>query len=513
MNELANLNSGVFSVFGASVAGLGTPVLPGAQPMDGQFQDILGLVNDMSIADEQSGVLNDTVEDGAQELMTNSSLAHTQLAAMQSVLGPQMQSSQAASPTQATLIVGQSEAQVAPIETQSLQAFSELSFNSKKEALQGQPIQASMEQWAAAIANGDITKVGIEKSAVEGTVTKSPMPTEQVLKLATPDQGFATQESAALGPEMAKLSKVEAKVGSQVGESSERSGFSKAVLPQVQVGVNVVKNSEQESQSNSSGKRDSKSNGEKKGISMSGTDFLLQQSASTPTDSAKESSAVLIGGASLGEMSDRRISPESLNFVAERVDALKAQGGGTLRVDLNPRDLGGIQIKVSMVKSGMKVELLAERPETIQALQASKGDLSLKLNAISPTKLEMGVARDLPQVASEKLAKVTGSVASSQEMLNLRGNEGLKQATHSADSANKIQPDFRDFAKVSESSVATADSSARPDFSSNSGGNMNSKQEADSEQSRFGQGWNRDERREKAQNRWEEFLDGHRKSA
>ncbi len=521
MNELLNLNSGMSSVFGSNVAGLGTPLMPQASPQGEEFQDILGLVNNMSLADEQSGVLGDTIDEGSKKLIQDSSLVQMQLAAMQGALAPQVGKQEAVS-TKAneTLSVGQPASIQKPVETQSLQGIaqemqmlSQLNLNAKKEALQGEPSQDAVEQWAAAFANNDIKGVVLEKDKPQSKIETRELGSDSIDLVAKANGSLENPND--LAGDLSKVVSLKAQPVQEKtvqGTKANSNEIAKASFESTKIDELARVKLGQDSKTETSDKKSGQGGQEKKPAVMSGQEFILQQGVATKASPSKDGVAALVGAKTLGESSDRRVSPESLNFVAERVEALKAQGGGTLRVDLNPRELGGIQIKVSMARSGLQVELIAERPDTMKMLQASREDLALRLKDISPTKIELGLAREMPQMAMDRMAKATQSAASSQEMLSLRGGDLSKAQATSSDLQNKLQPDFDRGTEAR--SIFSAAGGQKAEFSANGGGSMNSKQNFESgSQSRSEGEWNRDERREKAQDRWEEFLEGHRKSA
>jgi hypothetical protein len=76
-----------------------------------------------------------------------------------------------------------------------------------------------------------------------------------------------------------------------------------------------------------------------------------------------------------------RLEPAQLRFVSDRIEALRAQGGGELRVQLNPENMGSIELRVSRVRDSqgveqqIRVEIRAERGDVAQWLQESRSDL------------------------------------------------------------------------------------------------------------------------------------------
>ncbi len=96
---------------------------------------------------------------------------------------------------------------------------------------------------------------------------------------------------------------------------------------------------------------------------------------------AKES---VLGGQGKLATVDNRLSSHSVGFVAEKVQNLVDQGGGQIRVQLNPHNLGSLEIRVSMKPGGgVDVQVRAEKETTRIAFENSKGDLTQKLQQLS----------------------------------------------------------------------------------------------------------------------------------
>ncbi len=170
----------------------------------------------------------------------------------------------------------------------------------------------------------------------------------------------------------------------------------------------------------------------------------------------------------LGEPMDKRISHQAVDHVAEKIDALKAQGGGVVKVHLDPKDLGGLSLRVSMRSGVAKVEIVAEKSETAQLLKNSGSELVSRLeNSGMQTQLSIEHGR-------------TGS---------LQGNAGLSKtlAMTSADLVG-LEP------KAPVENVKTE--ATRPLSSlSSSSGDMGGRSRGDS-------GFARDQRREFAREQW-----------
>ncbi|MBS1982981.1 MAG: flagellar hook-length control protein FliK [Bdellovibrionales bacterium] len=223
---------------------------------------------------------------------------------------------------------------------------------------------------------------------------------------------------------------------------------------------------------------------------VSGSEFLLNRSLADATASAKPAEPI-VGAAVIGKPGDQRVSAESLDFVADKIDNLRTQGGGRLKVELNPNGMGSVEIRVTQQRGGMKVELLAEKPETLKALNDAKADLSTRLQTIAPSKLDVS---ELHVRAATPPREMTAS----SDLMNLRGSERANLSS------------------VATGEIHRSESSGGASFSNSSdrgGAEAGFGKPSDpSQRESFQQGQQREERRQKAMMDWETFWEG-RKSA
>lgn len=155
------------------------------------------------------------------------------------------------------------------------------------------------------------------------------------------------------------------------------------------------------------------------GESLDAKKFLLKEQTKTPhkvstshgsegliAASATLNRPVLVGADTLGEPGDRRLEPQAVGVVAEKIDALRAQGGGTLRVELAPEELGAIEIRVTQRASGLVVvKLSAEKSSTREALGASQSDILAQIE-------KTGISGRI-EVSTHQKSLVTPEAASS----------------------------------------------------------------------------------------------------
>jgi flagellar hook-length control protein FliK len=80
-----------------------------------------------------------------------------------------------------------------------------------------------------------------------------------------------------------------------------------------------------------------------------------------------------------------------------KVDSLIQQGGGSMKVTLNPPELGAIEVQVSTQGKHVQVELKSESDFTKSVLESKLGDLrnSIQSQDLVVSKLEVNVSKDL----------------------------------------------------------------------------------------------------------------------
>ncbi len=475
MNEINNSMSG---------AGLLMGLMPGAVSEEGQglggallgqgqqsgFVDLLDLISDMEVS--ESGSLDDSIganlaqmQDGmAQErklnqgllatLSTQSLLASSNQAALDSgkMIGPKADVS--------TLAKG--------IDLQQMQLNGvDLEATAKLQTLNGQKANALSEEsvaaWATAIAADDLKSVKVEPD----------LESQQA-------QGLLARDAK----NQKQLSEMNLEHVSDLGEQQG--------VPEV-AAKNLSKNQSQtgsQDQSAQSDQRSAKSStvNEVAETRMTGSQFLLRKTAESPkawqsaeglrqtqTFHAKEAPAAVTGAAFLATHDDSRIATQSVSFVAEKVEALKAQGGGTLKVDLKPRELGAVEIQVRYNNSGeLEIKVSAERPETVKALQGSHADLmgriektakttQLEITQMSqPNHLSTNEAVSDLNMAAKSSPQFAGrEIVSSQDILQFKTTKSMDNVDQGGAQENKIEQRM----ELSSAKTASDESSFQRDKS------------------------------------------------
>jgi flagellar hook-length control protein FliK len=246
---------------------------------------------------------------------------------------------------------------------------------------------------------------------------------------------------------------------------------------------------------------------------LSGSDFLLENSISSNSLSGaatipatalalRMEQGSIKSRATLGEQIDTRISPENLDFVAEKIENLKVQGGGNLRIDLAPKELGAIEIRVGIKNGVLSVELKAEQASTQSSLDASKPELMGKLEKLGPSQVQvtsLWIASD--KAPDQKMAK---NSSSESFLISRNMKDSSAQSSPMTLQAQNVQTNPVGFDRGGFTSTQfVSDRGSLGVDASRSGAATPQSDNA----------WGRDERREQARSQWEESFLGKKKSA
>ncbi len=517
MNEM-NLNLSLFS-------GLGIPTAPTAQPQSigvpaaGGFENLLDLMSDMTVADEQSLNLNSAneealmgVQDDPLEALKGNSLAlngiqkdailnkeSLHVGQPKPALAETKESSDKLVSLQDIMLTGAMPA--AMLSRAEMATPFSLQMSSGQPSLPQQAVTLpgvqgpqqldpqSVQMWALGLGNGDIKAVSLGQSEV---VAKP----ESELSSDFLGEGKAAPKASSFPESLKKPQKSEGAHAIQLNRFSWSENL--AAQPEAKsadLGMQMLRQDLPQVLSKDE---------PKKNAVMPGGDFVLGQLNAQPASG--ETPVALFDGSQLGEVGDRRISPEAMNFVANKVESLKARGGGTLRVELNPNGMGSLEIRVSMKKGGLDVQLLAERPETLSILKGSQVQLTEKLQEIAPVKLDLVQfsAKEIQSRSNQPFVR-TESTPSSQELMSIKDPSMNRMASSVTEPHSTVNN------KVT--AMNTIQEAASPLESKASRAAQELRVEGRESVPANGDSWGREERREKARTRWEEFFEGMKKSA
>ena len=474
------------SPMGGAVAGAGAEGGIG----DAGFQSLLSLVNDTSLVEEQGGMMMESLKLGAnglqdiesEKLSTKANASVANLDVMQALapLGQMGQNGmanvglgQSANLVQETKLPVSNPMGIDPnaLSGQALQMQLATGAMVRPMAtpVKGPSVEATA-QWAQAFADGDIKELAV-----------GPTPDDASLMSVKSAKADASMERAIQGAKASvaglAVMGVESRGSKESGVSDQGASgfqaFKAAELPKITTKTAPTQHSATKA--------------------VNASDFLLDQSMTSRgavASDAKPQASALVGAKQIGQPGDHRIAPQALDFVADKVQGLRDQGGGTLRVQLAPKEMGIVELKVSVIRGQLTVKMTAESPETMKALEANKADLVAKLEHTMPTQLEIS-SKAVHEVS---FAKSSGSVlnrpegATTQSLLDLKG---VSQSADVSDMADMMNMGGKDHS----SSNQTMDFS-RQDSGNRSGTNSESNL-----------GWSREERRDRAMNQWAESFE------
>ncbi len=517
-----------------------TGQVPTLSPEGGQFADLLGLVEDIGVADGQSQELLNFTEGESQKVMDASLQGPQSQAALQSAMGQMMLQKDAGN-----LKVGQPPPQgqtaetlvsnVAPLKMMELAALAE---QGTQRIPNGETLKPdAVAAWAQAFGSNDVRRLDVETvkapslvvSGVDGLPRKLQPASEMTVGPASPETQQA-ETLKALG-EAGLFGKNEA----TDAKSSVR-GFARdnARAP-------APKNASVEakdffmSRNDASPKAAEAAQGARAefvpafpgrvakekvdGSSQTASDFLTQKSVdfsssvAKPVTDAALAAPVVVGASTLGSADDRRISPQSVQFVADKIDALKQQGGGRLLVELHPKDMGVVELRVTKTRGGeLQVQILAEKPSTLSALQGSQSELKDRLSSIAPVQLEVGTggtvaggssaASGLDAAVASKASRPMAS-GNSQDMLAVRRSSEKPVASEMQRTSGESQK----ISSVESMDRLSARVNVATDSPKGTSGSNLAMDRLQRESGANNQGWDREERREKALDRWEEAFE------
>ena len=514
MNDLMTQLNVLFPSMSSPTMGLGVPVSPSSTE-GSVFGNLLDIVSDMQVADaqgfEQSDFLSDRVEQLFDPELQNLGVAARQMSPLaftnpQAVSVPSVgQRSEA--PGKGVDAVEMLASPQWNVEVQELDSLSRAQGLSRLNAQTGSRVE-SARMWAAALATGDLKSVTLEN------VSEVPLQKTALQEKDLGDMGLFSGKSEAVREKAGSLDSSSWKTSStaKVSEKILVDDRSMESAPRVEVPKTTQRNLESRSpvtvseeilkpeeqaapKISEAPKKESdfqpfdarknvvEMKVEEKSVpkkTVNGSDFLLER-AVVDGANIKKGEPSLVAADKLGTPTDRRISSSAVDFVAQKVDSLRQQGGGRLRVEMSPRDLGQLEIRVTMARGQMKVELLAEKPETLAAMRSSIKDLGDRLEAIAPANLQVGELS-----AHKGLDSVAMKTSSTVEVMNIRSALTTDTGSKAHDLAGG-----GDFSGRREGSM------------DRDSGRMSSSDWMSQREDGF-RGDSRQERRQKAMNDWEE---------
>ena len=349
-----------------------------------QFLDLLGLVSDMEIADSQVGNTDSMLEERSNELLQahkTAVLGGAPLTGMDGLMAQSLAENNTDKVGQGLVSNNMNlETSVASLNANDMVLNAGLKMEAPAKGSAVPDLKAAA-LWAAAIDSGDL------KSVENQVATRSFEANSKVNEAAKVET-----------PLKAEFKRVDFPKVEEVGVASQQS---KSPKRELSTKANKVQNA---------------------------GDFMLGRLDNSTQGSAKSISfeSPFIDAQKVGSPEDKRVSSEALNFVGQKVQDLKNSGGGEVKVDLHPKHLGALEIRVGMVHGKMEVTISAENPDTLKALQNSSEQLkgNLELIAVTDLKVQSKMERPAEAMTSSSLSVATKSAPSSQDLMSMHDLKG-----------------------------------------------------------------------------------------
>ncbi|NCN40424.1 flagellar hook-length control protein FliK [bacterium] len=331
----------------------------------------------------------------------------------------------------------------------------------------------SVAAWSQGLASKEIQSVSVEGSA--DPVVGQKLQAQENLQLKDLGERVLDSKAPGAGSEIVSAKGLSSAAAAlPAGLRDEKlEGFAQAKpevvsMPKVEAGSNELSQSsdlkpEQKVASKSEAKNESSDQ------AMLAKDFMLGQIATSKASGANSASTV----------DTSKISKEVADFVSEKVDQLQNSGQETLRVKMESKDLGGLDIKVTLKRGLVDVDIRAVRPESQAILDSSKSQLQDKLaKVVDLGALDVGV--NFKAMNQAKISSDSAAASLSHDMLRSMSKVDGGEARVFSQSLNQVNTQHSHL-----SEVASAEQSQ----------NMGQSKE-----------FARDEKREQAMTQWQQFI-------
>lgn len=242
----------------------------------------------------------------------------------------------------------------------------------------------SVAAWTTAFAANEVTNVDVSKAVPEGSDLSLNR------QVASNSRDMMLSEEGAPAPALASASLVEEKLAAKPEASTAAQHTKPALADKGQEGfapmaATVERVSAREvpralaSQDVSGVSDKTFSKESKKNESVQAKDFFLDRAEISSGSSGVQAKTVLAAAVASKGMSSQIGDQNVVDFVSDKVLNLQNAGGGTLRVGLDTKDMGQIEIKVSLRGGRVDVQVSGESPELARQLEANRSELTAKL--------------------------------------------------------------------------------------------------------------------------------------
>jgi hypothetical protein len=293
---------------------------------------------------------------------------------------------------------------------------------------------ASVAAWTAAFASGELKHVDVAQAEPEGIDLKMDRKVakagrEIMSDVSRPVEGAALSN---LEPELAAERAV-AKVGLTVAahetlkEKSAQDGF----VPMAASVERVARGDQSVARVHGDESLRDEKPAAKKNASVQAKDFFLDRSEFSNAASGPQTRTVLASAVGAKGLVSKTSDQNVVDFVSDKVQNLQAAGGGSLRVGLETKDMGQIEIKVTLRAGRVDVKISGESPELTRQLEASRSELTSKLEKhvelgdLSISKGQFSRIEDSRQVISNPV-----SMRLTEDLVRNAARDGIDMATN-----------------------------------------------------------------------------------
>lgn len=297
---------------------------------------------------------------------------------------------------------------------------------SKPEARLG---SASVAAWTAAFASGELKNVDVSQAAPEGTnlnLDRQVAKNERVMmaELAKPVEGATLP---ALEPELSAQPVVAKGAVAMASHELPKDKPAQEGFVPMAASVERVASSDQSVarvHGNEATREERPS--AKKNTSVQAKDFFLDRSEISNAAAGSQSRTVLASAVGAKGLVTKTSDQNVVDFVSDKVQNLQAAGGGTLRVGLDTKDMGQIEIKVTLRAGRVDVRISGESSELTRQLEASRSELTSKLEQhvelgdLSIAKGQFSRVEDSRQVISN-----AGSMRLTEDLVRNVARDGI----------------------------------------------------------------------------------------
>ena len=321
---------------------------------------------------------------------------------------------------------------------------------------------ASVAAWTAAFASGELKHVDVSQAEPEGSDLKmdrqiAKAEREIMSDVVKPVEGATLPN---LEPELA-AERVVAKGGLAVAahetlkEKPAQDGF----VPMAASVERVAKGDQSVARVHGDEALRDEKPAAKKNASVQAKDFFLDRSELSNAASGPQTRTVLASAVGAKGLVSKTSDQNVVDFVSDKVQNLQAAGGGTLRVGLDTKDMGQIEIKVTLRAGRVDVRISGESPELTRQLEASRSELTSKLEKhvelgdLSISKGQFSRVEDSRQVISN-----AGSMRLTEDLVRGAARDGIDMAANLDQPRSERLEALRSSAPLSRTEQSNANS-------------------------------------------------------